>query len=73
TTLEDLSIKEDIGYKALEGVIDRWIARRVDWRTMKRLRLLGLDEIALRKGHQDFIVLVTGKTADGDVCIVAVL
>lgn len=73
TTLEDLRIKEDIGYKALEGVIDRWIARKVDWRTRKRLRLLGLDEIALRKGHQDFIVLVTGKTADGDVCIVAVL
>lgn len=73
TTVADLSIKEDIGYKELEAVLDRWIARKVDWRTLKRLRLLGLDEIALRKGHGDFVVLVTGQLADGDVCIVAVL
>ena len=73
TTLADLSIKEDIGYKELEAVLDRWIARKVDWRSLKRLRLLGLDEIALRKGHRDFVVLVTAQLADGEVRIVAVL
>lgn len=73
TTLADLSVKENIGVKELEAVIDRRIARKVDWRTLKRLRLLGLDEIALRKGHGDFVVLVTAKLANGEVRIVAVL
>lgn len=73
TTLADLSIKEDIGYKELEAVLDRWIACKADWRTLKRLRVLGLDEIALRKGHGDFVVLVTAQLTDGTVRIVAVL
>jgi transposase len=73
TTLADLSVKEDIGYKELEAVLDRWIERKADWRTLKRLRVLGLDEIALRKGHRDFVVLVTAQLADGAVRIVAVL
>lgn len=73
TTLADLSVKENLGGKELEAVIDRWVARKVDWRTLKRLRLLGLDEIALRKGQGDFVVLVTAKLANGEVRIVAVL
>lgn len=73
TTLADLSLKENLGYQALLAVLERWIARRVDWRTLRRLRQLGLDEIALRKGHGDFVVLVTARLADGTIKIVAVL
>jgi transposase len=34
---------------------------------------LGLDEIALKKGHRDFVVIVTGKSARDEVKILAVL
>lgn len=73
STIEDVSIKEDVGYKEVEALLDRWIENRLDWRVLKKIRLLGLDEIALRKGHRDYVVLVTAKMADGEVKIVAVL
>lgn len=73
STIEDVSLKEDVGYKEIEALLDRWIENRLDWRVLKKIRLLGLDEITLRKGHQDFVVLVTAKLADGEVKIVAVL
>jgi hypothetical protein len=39
------------------GVIDRCIRREVDWSEYERLPTLGLDEIALKKGHRDFVVI----------------
>jgi transposase len=72
-TIEDLSIKEDLGAKAIEGIVERWISREVQWAEVKRVKLLGLDEIALKKGHRDFVVIVTGKSASEEVKVLAVL
>jgi transposase len=72
-TMEDVSIKEAIGYKAVEGIVDRWINREVQWAEVKGVKLLGLDEIALKKGHRDFVVIVTGRSASGEVKVLAVL
>ncbi len=35
----------------MEGIVDRHIATKVDWEEFQRLDVLGLDEIALKKGH----------------------
>jgi transposase len=72
-TIEDISIKEDLGAKAIEGIVERWISREVQWGEVKRVKILGLDEIALKKGHRDFVVIVTGKATSGEVKILAVL
>jgi transposase len=72
-TLEDVSIKEEIGYKAVEGLVDRWISTEVKWAEVKRVKILGLDEIALKKGHRDFVVIVTARSANGEVRVLAVL
>jgi len=72
-TIEDLSIKEDLGAKAIEGIVERWISREVRWAEVKRVKILGLDEIALKKGHRDFVVIVTGKSASEEVKVLAVL
>jgi transposase len=72
-TLEDVSIKEEIGYKALEGIVDRWISREVKWAEVKGVKILGLDEIALKKGHRDFVVIVTARLTTGEVKVLAVL
>lgn len=73
STIEDVAIKEGIGVKAVEGMIDRHLKRQVNWKEIKRARILGLDEIALKKGHDDYVVLATVRTADGEAHIVAVL
>jgi transposase len=73
STIEDVSIKEGLGYKALEALLDRYISSEVNWDEVKRVKLLGLDEIALKKGHKDFVVIVTARSANGEVSVVAVL
>jgi transposase len=73
TTIEDVSLKEDIGYKAVEARVDRWISRAVNWAEVKGMKILGLDEIALKKGHRDFVVIVTARSATGEVRVLAVL
>jgi transposase len=72
-TVGDVSIKEEIGYKALEGIVDRWIKAEVNWAEVKGMKILGLDEIALKKGHGDFVVIVTARSAQGEVKVLAVL
>lgn len=73
STIKDVSIKEDIGYEAIEGVIDRYISSEVNWAEIKKFRILGLDEISLKKGHRDFVVIVTARLANGEIKILAVL
>lgn len=73
STIEDVSRKEQVGYEAMVGVIDRSIRREVDWSEYERLPTLGLDEIALKKGHRDFVVIATARHPDGQVSVLAVL
>lgn len=72
-TVEDVSLKEEIGYKALEGIVDRWISTEVNWAEVQGMKILGLDEIALKKGHRDFVTIVMARSAAGEVRILAVL
>ena len=72
-TIEDISMKEGLGAKAIDGIVERWISREVQWVEVKRVKILGLDEIALKKGHRDFVVIVTGKSASDEVKVLAVL
>jgi len=72
STVEDVSIKNDIGYEAVMGIIDRHITNKVDWREIKKLGVLGIDEISLKKGHKDFVAIITSKV-DGEIVILAVL
>ncbi|MCP4256373.1 MAG: transposase, partial [Planctomycetes bacterium] len=71
-TVEDVSIKEDVGYEAIMGIIDRRIECKVDWKALEKLDVLGLDEIALKKGHNDFVSIVTAHV-DGQISVLAVL
>jgi len=73
STLQDVAIKEKLGYEAVVGIIDRYIASRVDWSQLGRLDVVGLDEIALKKGHSDYVVLVTARLRNGQLKVLAVL
>jgi transposase len=60
-TVEDVSLKEGLPYDVVLGVIERRLATQVDWTQYAELDVLGLDEIALKKGHRDFVVIVTAR------------
>lgn len=73
STPQDVSRKERLGYGAVEGILERRISTRVDWTVFEALGVLGLDEIALKKGHRDFVAIVTARLAVGRVVVLAVL
>ena len=72
STVEDVSIKEGLGYEAVMGVLYRHIDTEVSWDGIDRLDVIGLDEISLKKGHGDFVTIVTSRV-DGKTTILAVL
>ena len=72
-TVEDVSLKEPVAYDKVLGVIERRIATQTDWAQYTALGVVGLDEIALKKGHRDFVVVVSSRLADGRVVILAML
>jgi transposase len=73
STVQDVVAKEDVSYDALLGILDRWIATSVDWASLQAFDTLGIDEIALLKGHRDFVAVISAKTLDGDLQLLAVL
>ena len=73
STIADVSVKESLGYDAVEGIVERNIRAKVDWEQFEKLDVLGIDEIALKKGHRDYVVLITARLDDGSLKILAVL
>jgi transposase len=65
STITDVAIKTKVNYELVNGVVDRNIDKEVDWESIKELDLIGIDEIAIKKGHQDFVAIVTGRSDDG--------
>ncbi len=59
STVSDVSIKEDVGYEAVMGVINRHVATEVDWDEINRLDLIGIDEVALKKGHRSYVTIIS--------------
>jgi transposase len=72
-TLEDVAVKESLSYDSVIGILERHIRDEVDWSQYVRLDRLGLDENALRKGHRDFVTIVTSRLKNRRTVILAVL
>lgn len=73
STIEDVSLKENIGYDAIVGALNRQIAVAINWDEIADLNTVGLDEIALTKGHKEYAAIVTTKQTNGKVRVLAVL
>ena len=59
SAVEHVSRKEDVGYDAVDGVIERYIHVSVNWDEFNELSVIGIDEIALTKGWTNFVAIVT--------------
>jgi transposase len=73
STIEDVSLKENIGYDAIVGVLNRQVEVEINWAEVQDLRTVGIDEIAMKKGHKSYAAIVTGRQANGKVRVLAVL
>jgi transposase len=72
TTVRDVSRKLNLSEACVTGVLDRWIETKVNWAEIEQIQVLGIDEIALKRGHRDYVVIVTQQTSAG-VVLLAVL
>lgn len=73
STVEDVSVKEGLSSESVAGALDRRIEAGTDWTDIAAVEVLGLDEIALKKGQRDYVTLVTGRLCDGEIVILGVL
>jgi transposase len=65
--VSDVARKSAVSYDSVLGAINRGVERSVDWGDFTELKVIGMDEIALRKGHRDFVVIVTLRRDDDDI------
>ena len=59
--------------RSLVVVLERRVATSVNWQDYTSLEVLGLDEIALKKGHRNFVVIVTARLSAQRTVILGVL
>lgn len=73
STIQDVARKERMSYKTVQHTLDHLISKQVDWSLYIDLETIGIDEISNRKGHQDFIAIISAKDKYGELSILAVL
>ena len=73
STIVDVSLKQMIGEDAVLGIVDRRISPEVDWSVLENIRELGIDEISLKKGHKDFVTIISCRTNQRENKVLAVL
>lgn len=73
STIEDVSLSENVGYDAIVGALNRQIDTQVDWEQVDDLSTVGIDEVAMSKGRKNYAAIITARQKDGKVRILAVL
>lgn len=73
STIEDVTHKAAVSYDSLVGVLERCVADKVDWERFEDLNVLGIDEIALKKGQRDYVVIISTRQKDGTLAVLGIL
>jgi transposase len=73
STVQDVSGKETIRYRSLVSTLQRNIDHEVDWSDYQDLETIGVDEISLKKGYQDFLTIISAIENSGRLTIIGVL
>lgn len=61
STQSDVARKEEVTEEIIQNIMDRYKIEAVDWKAIKRIGLLGIDEIAQKKGYNDYVTLITSR------------
>lgn len=73
STVMDVSRRCGVSYGEVEGVLKRRVSTQVDWSGFKQLRTLGIDEIALKKGHKHYAAIISSLDDHDRPQVLAVL
>lgn len=65
STIGDVSRKLSVSEACVTGVLERWIEGEVNWDAIDAIGVMGIDEISLKRGHRDFVAIVTRRTEQG--------
>ena len=72
STEVDVAKKYGVTEKEVQGIVDRQLAGKVDWSQFTTLGVIGIDEIAIKKGRSNYITIVTALV-NGKVQILGVI
>lgn len=64
STLSDVSRQEYIQEGCISRILERYQDSEIDWCTIEHIGQLGIDEISLKKGHKDFVTIVSCRVGD---------
>lgn len=70
--IEDVCQKEETSDDVVLGMIERWMMTARDWAAWPPFTVRGMDEIALKQGHRDYVVMVTARRSTGRLIVLAV-
>ncbi len=73
STMADTARKLSVSEETIEGILDRYIETKVNWDQYAHLGLIGIDEVALKKGHRDYVAIITMPLEGGGVSVLGVL
>ena len=73
STVADVSLKENLGYDAVLGALERQVEDEINWDDVQNLGSIGIDEVAHKKGRKSYRAVVTARQDDGSVIILTVL
>lgn len=73
STIEDASKKAHVSCKSIQTILNRHVDVIVDWEKIQPIESIGIDEIAMKKGHQSYVTVISGKTRSGELYIMAIL
>lgn len=69
-SITEIAYQENLGYKAAQGIFYRQAEARVGQANSQPVRRLGLDEISLKKRHQQFMLILSDLDRH---CVIATL
>jgi transposase len=72
STISDVTRKENIDERTVSKILDKYYDNKVNWDDFEELGQIGIDEISLKKGHKDFVTIVTSRI-DREITILGVL
>ena len=73
STVQDVAYKERLSYKTVAWAIERNMGAGIDWKHVSKLDTLGIDEISLRKGHKNYVTIISNRNKDGKLIVLGVL
>ena len=62
-----------IGQRVIQWILNRQVTKEVNWDKVNNLETIGIDEIALKKGHNSYITIINPRANEASPIVIAVI